>query len=175
MKDLDALATLGDPWPNLGQVQHDIAFLGLADAWEERVEAMCRAELEQAHGRLRTVHRTRPGRALHVGRVLPGGTGWKGGGVEIRTNRGGRPRNKEAMTQADLVGFVAVLGGIRATARVVGCGHETIARYVRGEHVVPEPIAVKLRALFPENAAKSRVESGVQRPEARPDATGDAT
>jgi hypothetical protein len=28
MKHLDALATLGDPWPNLGAVQHDIAFRG---------------------------------------------------------------------------------------------------------------------------------------------------
>ena len=154
MKELDALATLGDPWPNLGQVQHDIAFLGLAEAWEARVEAMCRAELEQAHGRLRTVHRTRPGRALHVGRVLPGGTGWKGRSVEIRTDRGGRPPNRAVMSQQELLGIVATLGGIRATARVLGCPHQTIACYVKGAQAVSEPTALKLRALRSERAAE---------------------
>ncbi|MGH7296780.1 MAG: hypothetical protein ACRELB_17710, partial [Polyangiaceae bacterium] len=57
MADADALVTLGDPWPNLGDARNDAAFLGLAAVWESRLEAMCRAELEQAHGRLRAVHR----------------------------------------------------------------------------------------------------------------------
>jgi hypothetical protein len=147
MKHLDALATLGDPWPNLGAVQHDIAFLGLAEAWEARVEVMCRAELEQAHGRLRTVHRTRPGRALHVGRVLPSGSGWKDGKVEIRENRGGRPPNVRAMSALELVEIVNMMGGIRATARAVGCSAQAISRYSHGVRVVPDQLASQLRAL----------------------------
>lgn len=87
----DALATLGDPWMNLDAAQNDAAFLGLGDTWTERYEARCRAELEQAHGRLRTVHRTRPGRALHVGAVLPGGSRWEGGEVRVEELKGGRP------------------------------------------------------------------------------------
>ena len=90
LADCDALATLGDPWMNLDAAQSDAAFLGLGDNWEERYEARCRAELEQAHGRLRTVHRTRPGRALHVGAVVPGGRGWEGGEVRVERLKGGR-------------------------------------------------------------------------------------
>lgn len=74
-KDADALVTLGDPVQNLGAVRHDATFIGLPDP-DERVHGLTRAELEQAHGRLRTVHRTKPARSLHIGRVLPGG--WHG-------------------------------------------------------------------------------------------------
>ena len=91
LAECDALATLGDPWMNLDAAQNDAAFLGFGDKWEERYEARCRAELEQAHGRLRTVHRTRPGRALHVGAVLPGGLGWENGEVRVERLKGGRP------------------------------------------------------------------------------------
>jgi hypothetical protein len=83
MAEADNLITLGDPWANLDDVKHVCMYLGLAD-WEERYEAMCRAELEQAHGRLRTIHRTRPGRALHVGAIVPGGPGWSTGKVRVQ-------------------------------------------------------------------------------------------
>ena len=83
MAGVDQLVTLGDPWANLDEVKHACSYLGLPD-WEERYEAMCRAELEQAHGRLRTIHRTRPGRALHVGAVVPGGPGWEAEHVTLR-------------------------------------------------------------------------------------------
>jgi hypothetical protein len=74
-RDCDALVTLGDPIQNLGSVRHDAAFIGLPDP-DARVHGLARAELEQAHGRLRTVHRSKPARMLHIGRVLPGG--WHG-------------------------------------------------------------------------------------------------
>ena len=95
MADVDALITLGDPWPHLGDARNDAAFLGLAQAWQQRLEAMCRAELEQAHGRIRPVHRARPGRALHVGTMLPSGYGWTSGSVEMRSMpRGPRPASR---------------------------------------------------------------------------------
>ena len=107
------------------------------------MEAMCRAELEQAHGRLRT----RPGRALHVGRVLPSGSGWKNGKVEIRENRGGRPPNAGTMSVEEFVEIVNMMGGIRATARAVGCSAQAISRYSHGVRVVPDQLASQLRAL----------------------------
>lgn len=74
-KNATALVTLGDPVPELGGLRHDVAFMELPDP-DDRAHRLARAELEQAHGRLRTVHRTKPARSLHIGRVLPGG--WYG-------------------------------------------------------------------------------------------------
>jgi hypothetical protein len=84
-KDHDALVTLGDPWSQLSDARLDAALLQVED-WEVRYRALCAAELEQAHGRLRTVHRTKPARALHVGTEAP--AGWKG--FEEREDAGGR-------------------------------------------------------------------------------------
>jgi hypothetical protein len=81
MADVDCLATLGDPWPPLNRVRHEVAFLGLEDTWESRMVSLCKAELEQAHGRLRAVHRVAPSRAVHVGSVRPTGHGWTIGQV----------------------------------------------------------------------------------------------
>jgi len=89
MAQADCLVTLGDPWINMSQAEHEAVFLEL-DNWEQRYKALCRAELEQAHGRLRTVHRTREGRALHVGKELPSGSGWVS--ATWRRNAVGRPR-----------------------------------------------------------------------------------
>jgi len=146
MADVDALATLGDPWPNLGDVRNDVAFLGLAEAWEERLEALCRAELEQAHGRLRTIHRTRPGRALHIGNVLPSGAGWQSGTVELRRMPEGRPRSA-ALAIAELESAVAQLGGVRAAARALDCDASAISRYLTGQRGIPASIAARLRGL----------------------------
>ena len=147
MKNVDAMATLGDPWPQFGIVEHDVAFLGLADPWEKRLEGLCRAELEQAHGRLRVVHRTRAGRALHVGNVLPGGSGWCKGAVDYRRLVGGRPRTECTLPHADLVIIVEQLGGIRASAHKVDCSLGSMAAYVNGDRHVPAALAVELREL----------------------------
>jgi hypothetical protein len=145
MADVDCLATLGDPWPNLGDVKNQVAFLHLADAWDARVEALCRAELEQAHGRLRVVHRTRPGRALHIGNVMPGGFGWKSGRVQIRKLLGGRPKTEAAMDVTELQGQIASIGGIRAAAKLLGCAHTTLERYLHGRRSIPPHVAQAIR------------------------------
>jgi hypothetical protein len=150
MADVDALATLGDPWPNLGDVKNDVAFLGLADAWETRLEALCRAELEQAHGRMRVVHRRRPGRALHVGNVLPGGSGWQSGEVRVRRQQSGRPKTTGAMSLDELEQVVVRLGGMRATARALGCGQATVSRYLAGRREIPSAFAERVRVLVAE-------------------------
>jgi len=151
MADVDALATLGDPWPNLGDIRNDVAFLGLAEAWEARLEALCRAELEQAHGRLRAVHRTRPGRALHIGNVLPSGSGWQSGDVRFMRMPEGRPKGA-ACVIAELEDMVLRLGGVRAVARALDCDASTISRYLTRKRGVPASVAAQLRDLRAEAA-----------------------
>lgn len=42
MADVDCLATLGDPWPNLNKVSNDLAFLGMQISRDERVTDYCK-------------------------------------------------------------------------------------------------------------------------------------
>lgn len=147
MAEADSLVTLGDPWVNIEQVRHECAYLGLDD-WEARLEAMCRAELEQAHGRLRTVHRTRPGRALHVGTVVPGGVGWESGGL-VRRTAVGRPKRPAAVGDVDLLATALDhVGSVSALARDLGCDRRTLRRYLAGEHALPENCADRLTSLL---------------------------
>lgn len=131
-KDFDGVATVGDPRPNLDAVSRELG--GGGAEMEERyarAEEHARSELEQAHGRLRTVHRNRPGRALHVGAILP--LGWvdePGRRIIFRRPPGGRPRRASV---SDLAELVAAVGGQRAAARIVGRSPGTVGGWLRGE------------------------------------------
>lgn len=127
-RDFDAVVTLGDPWPNLDHVARELGGEAPEGARNDRAEARARAELEQAHGRLRTVHRSKPGRALHVGALLPGG--WVEP-IEIRRPAAGRPRRAEA--PGELAALVEAAGGARAVGRLVGRSHTTVMRWLTGE------------------------------------------
>lgn len=154
MADADALVTLGDPWPNLGDVRHACAVLGI-DEWEERFEAMARAELEQAHGRLRTVHRARPGRACHLGTLLPSGASWHPSAVDVRVSRGGRPKGKSALAPDEVRALRAQTGWSRARLAVeLGCSPETVKAYEEGTRPVNAALADLLRQVA---AARSRM------------------
>lgn len=147
MAGVDCLATVGDPWINRGIVDATTSYLAIPNP-DAYWEATARAELEQAHGRLRTVHRRVPGFALHVGRVLPGGSGWSAtSAVPVRTTslQGGRPRAGAPMPPGELAELVERLGGVRATARLLGCSHTTVRRYVAGQGV-PPGVASALRS-----------------------------
>lgn len=149
---VDCLATLGDPWPNLGDVQAEAAYLEVD--WEDRADAVASAELEQAHGRLRTVHRKVPGFALHIGRVVPGGSGWRAATapssdappVRLDALQGGRPLAGAPMPGPELRALVEALGGARGAARAVGCSHQSVLRYLAGAGV-PPGVASTLRRL----------------------------
>lgn len=145
--EVDALATLGDPWSKLDVVRHDAAFLDLPDA-EQRIEDLARAELEQAHGRLRTIHRTRPGRALHVGRILPSGTGWAGT-VHVRHAQVGRRANAPGVDLARLRALVDALGGSTVVARTTGVSRMTLHRYLTGERNAGAAFLAQLERLEP--------------------------
>ena len=152
-KGVDALVTLADPWPDLGAVRNDVAYLG-ASGGEARAEWLARAELEQAHGRLRTPHRDRPARALHVGRLVPGGPGWEA--PLRRVFATGRPKNDAAASVDQLRAWIATQyrGSIRAAARALGCSDKTLRRYLTEGRGIPLDVASKLA----EGAAERSVE-----------------
>jgi hypothetical protein len=147
MADVDAMITLGDPWPHVGEVRNEVSFLELDKLSEERLEELCRAELEQAHGRIRAVHRKRPGRALHVGCVLPSGAGWASGKVEIRRVPPGPPPVRAVLTAEQVRTAIASLGGPTAAAHVLGCTKRSIVRYQSGERAVPNNLALAIAGL----------------------------
>lgn len=121
-REHDALVTLGDPWGQLGDARHEGDLLRIPD-WEGRLEDAARGELEQAHGRLRTVHRSTPARALHVGLLRPGG--WDGLEVDVRDDPGGRRR---AADPHDVRAAVAREGSVSGAARALGVDRHTIRR-----------------------------------------------
>jgi hypothetical protein len=118
-KDHDALVTIGDPWPQLTDARWEADFLRLKEGWESRLTDAARQELEQAHGRLRTVHRKTPCRALHVGALRPGG--WSQ--CEEREDAGGRPKR---LRKAEAEAVVREHGSVAAAARALGIHRSTL-------------------------------------------------
>ncbi len=161
MKTMDALVTVGDSYQNLGHTIREARFLltepseppptddAVQELVTERSRDKCKAELEQAHGRLRTVHRTVPGCALHVGAVLPGGSGWHGDGVDERSIGTGRLAEVGGMTADELKELVAELGGVRSAARATGLSRSLLSLCVQGS-TITGVTAEKLRIAISE-------------------------
>lgn len=147
MSDVDTLVTVGDPWVNKGQSDNDAAYLGVdPEAW---FEDQARAELEQAHGRLRSLHRTRPARAIHLGAVRPGGAGWSSAKVRVLEQAGGRPQNERAMDVHEARKITEAAGGTRHVAERLGCDMRTVQRYLSGTRKIPAGVAQSWRELSP--------------------------
>jgi hypothetical protein len=147
IRDVDALVTLGDPWSGPEASEATAAFLGDPSAHDAHAQATCRMHLERAHAGLQPFDRELPGRAMHVGDVLPGGIGWSTGAAEVRTHLAGRPRAEAAMPHDELVTLIASVGGVRAAARALGCPRNTLANYHSGRCSVPTDVAERLRLL----------------------------
>jgi hypothetical protein len=145
-KDHDCVITVGDPWPQLTDARWEAELLRLPSP-EARYEARCAAELEQAHGRLRTVHRTRAARALHVGTVMP--SGWPAD-VDQREVSHGRPRTGPGMPVDELRGIVEGLGGFGDAMKALGVQRGTLGRYLAGDRAVPPDIASRWRQTLAE-------------------------
>ena len=142
LRDADALATVGDPRPTLH-----------ADG---RVDALDAAELDQAHGRLRLVHRERKARALHVGAIVP--AGWCGRDVAVRRMAAWRPAAKcpSGMSASELVSKRNAAGlSQSALALLVGVSQMTMSRYESSARAIPSDVAVKILECLSRVAAKS--------------------
>jgi len=159
MADCDATVTLMDPRPNLGVERVKAAYLGL-DV-EGRLDALAGAELGQAHGRLRTVHRTRPGRQLHVGTVAP--SGWQGRAVDVRVLPAGRPARAEGVVgAAEVLAARTALGlTAEALAGLLGVSRKTVQRYESGAREVPPDVAAAVRVLCPATETDTHLPVGV--------------
>jgi len=161
MKDLDGVITVGDPRVNLGSALESAGFVGFdGTAADQYNHALCVDELEQAHGRLRTVHRDRPGRSLHVGRVTPGGTGW-----ERRTVVDGwdeeAPGYETNPTDVidefrELLLRVHTSSGwsLRELAERIPVGVSAIKAYMYDGVAIPDHVAVRLLQLLSEIGAE---------------------
>lgn len=122
-KEHDALVTLGDPWSQVGDARWGSEYMHVLD-WEGRLAGATAHELEQAHGRLRLVHRTASARALHVGAVVPGG--WEPGEYEVRTDTGAKPRR---WTREEARALYHKLGA-EGAARQMGCHRAHVYRMI---------------------------------------------
>ena len=142
MATCDGLVTLMDPVPNLGTVQHAAAYYRSTLTWEQYVEIVCGAELEQAHGRLRHPHRLTPSWACHIGTTLPRGYGWDLPEVVVVRDRLRRlPSAMGAEELLDLKGQLPVT----VFAAAVGLRRDDIQKYLSGDRPVPHDVAVLLR------------------------------
>ena len=146
MAGCDALATLMDPVPNLDEVQHNAAYYELEFNWEEYLRMLTRADLEQAHGRLRLVHRTQQAAACHVGSELPGGYGWCGHEVVIRREK--LRRRLPPMAAADLMALMRRLGiSTSDLATRLGISTRSVRFYLSGDRAIPDHVADAVRRL----------------------------
>lgn len=147
MRDADAGVTLGDPRPNVGQVEDQALYLEL-DPFG-RADALAAAEVEQAHGRLRTIHRTKPARLCHIGEIV--NPSWRGALVDVREMPGGRPRTIAAMTGEELRAIRDRSGlSLRAFAAELEVTKSTVERWEKGEGrgaSVPAAVALRARSL----------------------------
>jgi hypothetical protein len=145
MSDCVVSITVGDPWQNMGKVARDVALLDLSQGFDERIEELCGSELQQAHGRLRTIHRTTPCKQIHLGRVLPRGSLWRNGNTRNLQMPKGRPVRKDAPTPETIAALVETLGGQRKAARLVGCSQPYLAQCIAGTRTISLEIWEKLR------------------------------
>lgn len=149
----DAFITLGDPWPNLGEVANEVAFVGLSLPFEARARALCRAELEQAHGRARAPERTTPCRMLHVGNVVPGGRPWTSPDVhvlEVPPSSSVAPHDPSA-ARVDAIQIRQLLGlTVDQLADRIGIPPAILTGYESGLAAMPAPVYASISSLLKE-------------------------
>lgn len=141
-KGLDSLATVGDPYQNVDTLRRQMEWaasgnlhVATPDFWDRMHAA---AELEQAHGRLRTVHRTTKARQLHVGSVEP--AGW----CKFKPRDGPPKLPLLPDEKGALDSLIGALGGVRAAARSSNVCYRTFKRWISNDSV-PEEVVLRLR------------------------------
>ena len=145
-KNVDAIVTLGDPWPNLGAIKTEATYLGV-DV-DRRSRRHIAAELYQAQERVRSCRRLWGAIAIHYGNVRPGGPMWAGKRVEeIHMRPVGHPKEKEeAATGAWLVDLMDTCNISRKElADYLGLSQQTISKMRSGESVISESDRIRIR------------------------------
>lgn len=148
----DVLATLGDPWPNLGAARAEALALGLNDPEAWALE-QTRAELLQAWGRARTVHRASPVLVVHLGSLaLALASNWAPQWAGVRAEKASRGRPPTTLPLSDPATWAeerARLGlSTRQHAAALGLSQTTYLRKARSVAVEGDSEAP------PENTAK---------------------
>jgi hypothetical protein len=145
-KALDALISVGDPWPDLGAIagENRLLHLSLEEA-EDRMRQLVASELGQAHGRLRAPRQVKPTVAIHVGSIIP--AGWNTTNTVVIQSDEGRPPNLRAMTTTELRILVGLAGSGRKLAQAVDVDETTIRRYLKGRAIPPD-FAARVRKRF---------------------------
>lgn len=149
-RDHDACATVGDPWPELGSAREQAATMGL-DA-EAHLREVARAELAQAHGRLRDPSRSRPATHVHLGTLAP--LGWTEENTMIETKPRGRPRIKASTTTEELREWVSSQKSQRTAAKLLGLPLSTLQRCLQGQ-ALPAKAQIPHRGFRVTPASKS--------------------
>ncbi len=135
----DALATLGDPWPDVGVAREQALAMGLDP--EPYLREVARAELAQAHGRLRDPSRSRAAKHVHVGAIAP--LGWTTANTHVEARPAGRPRTNRLPMVEQLRRCVGEHGGQRAAAKALGISRRALRDYLGGR-AVPAEVASKI-------------------------------
>ena len=145
----DAVVTVGDPRPNLDAVRlvcTDVDANAMADQ-------MATAELEQAHGRLRTVHRDsdRPAMMIHIGALLP--RDWPVEAVEVVDPRQGAPKRENAFTGdvGQLRALIKRKGGRKRVSAALGMSESAVGSWSSGRRT-PTGAQVALIAALDDHA-----------------------
>lgn len=134
--------SLGDPWQPVEALGDRAAVLGVHPDIYRR-EAAAR-ELAQVHGRLRAPSRKTAAWLLHIGRLAP--SDWSTLNTKVETVRRGPRFDASSLTPAELKTLVEKVGGVIKAAAIAGCDRRTLGRYLRGERLIPEPVARLLSA-----------------------------
>lgn len=141
MQDADELVTIGDPYVNIDTVRDRMHFLDIKLEKAQFERDLCRAELEQSHGRLRAVRRTKPGRAMHIGAVLPQGYGWDKAIIRRAPRLGGSIMTPEEMKHI----LESKELNTRSFSELTDINIRTVQRYLDGTSTIPHEIAKILR------------------------------
>lgn len=116
LADVELLVTLGDPWPHLGEARAQARALGLdSEAWAME---QARAELLQAWGRARPVHRTTPVLILHLGsRALMPEASWAPQWADVAASESHRGRSRTVHPKTNPSGWTDERKALGLSAR----------------------------------------------------------
>jgi hypothetical protein len=160
-QDFDAVATLGDAFPNL-----DAARLLFAQAYQREqlhqdgdaefqrfYEEWARSAISQTHGRLRDAVREKTGYHFHFGRLIP--QGWEQVQTFAKAPGAQKLKNLTSNDVAETTSqytqgweeVVREVGGMHALSRLLEVNRSTLENYAYGRREAPTQVLEKIDSL----------------------------